>query len=152
MTATPSTTASPSVTVRCQFCGTWNRVLAERIADRPKCGKCTRPMLLDRPWPLDDESFSRTVESSTVPVLVDFHATWCGPCKMMAPAVDELAAKNIGKALVAKLDTDRAPATAQRFGIMGVPTTIVFSGGRETARQPGAIPLAALEQLLASAK
>lgn len=151
MTATTSKDASPSVTVRCQFCDTWNRVLAERIADRPRCGKCARPMLLDRPWPLDDASFDRTVESSTVPVLVDFYAAWCGPCKMMAPAVDELAAKHIGKALVAKLDTDRSPATAQRFRIMGVPTTIVFSGGRETARQSGAIPLAALEELLTTA-
>ena len=105
-------------------------------------------MLLDRPWPLDDESFARTIESSTIPVLVDFFATWCGPCKMMAPAVDELAAKYTGKALVAKLDTDRASSTAQGFRIMGVPTTIVFRGGREVARQSGAMPLAALEKVL----
>ncbi|MBL8961819.1 MAG: thiol reductase thioredoxin, partial [Gemmatimonadetes bacterium] len=73
---------------------------------------------------------------------------WCGPCKMMAPAVDELAAKNVGKALVAKLNTDHAPATSQSFEIRGIPTVIVFKGGQEVARQSGAMPLAALQGLL----
>jgi len=107
-------------------------------------------MLLDRPWPFDDETFSRTIESATLPVLVDFFATWCGPCKVMAPAVDELASKQVGRALVAKLDTDRSPATAERFQIRGVPTTIVFRNGRETQRQAGAVPLAVLERMLTS--
>jgi len=147
---TATASAEPRLTVRCQFCLTWNRVLASRVADRPKCGHCARPILLDRPLPLDEESFERTVTESEVPVLVDFYADWCGPCKMMAPSVDRLAAAYTGRALVAKLDTDRAQRTAARFQIRGIPTTIVFSGGREVARQSGALPYPALEGMLKS--
>ena len=136
------------ITLRCQFCASWNRIDAARVADRPKCGKCERPFLLDRPVPLDDDSFARTVEGSDVPVLVDFYADWCGPCKMMAPSVDQLAAKYQGRALVAKLDTDRAQRVAAQFQIRGIPTVIVFEHGREARRQSGAVPLPALERLL----
>jgi thioredoxin 2 len=135
------------ITVRCQFCETWNRVVAERAADRPKCGKCGRPMLIDRPLPLTDETFVRTISESEIPVVVDFYADWCGPCKMMAPAVDQLASENQGKLLVAKLDTDRSPQTAQSFGIRGIPTVIVFEHGKEARRSSGAMPLRALQQL-----
>ena len=135
------------ITVRCQFCQTWNRVTAERVADRPKCGKCGRPMLIDRPVPLDDESFARTVNESEIPVLVDFYADWCGPCKIMAPAVDQLASRHQGRLLVAKLDTDRSPITAQSFDIRGIPTVIVFEQGREVNRATGAMPFPALEKL-----
>ena len=135
------------ITVRCQFCQTWNRVLAERVADRPKCGKCAKPILIDRPIPLDDDSFTRTVNESEIPVLVDFYADWCGPCKIMAPAVDQLAARNQGRLLVAKVDTDRAVRTAQSFDIRGIPTVIVFEQGREVNRSTGAMPLPALEKL-----
>src|SRR3982750_3808203 len=114
------------VTVRCAFCRTWNRIDAGRVADRPKCGKCAKPILLDRPIALDDETFVRTIEGSALPVLVDFYADWCGPCKMMAPHVDELASRHEGRALVAKLNTDHSPVTAQRFQIRSIPTTIVF--------------------------
>ena len=149
--AETQTTTSRHLTLRCQFCETWNRIDAARAADRPKCGKCGRPMLLDRPYPLNDESFARTIEAAEVPVLVDFYADWCGPCKIMAPAVDEIAATYQGRALVAKLDTDRAQHTASSFNIRGIPTTIVFKGGREVARQTGAVPKPMLQQLLESA-
>ena len=135
------------ITVRCQFCETWNRVVAERAADRPKCGKCGRPMLIDRPLALTDETFARTISESEIPVVVDFYADWCGPCKMMAPAVDQLASENQGKVLVAKLDTDRSPHTAQSFGIRGIPTVIVFEHGKEARRSSGAMPLRGLQQL-----
>jgi thioredoxin len=81
-------------------------------------------------------------------VLVDFHADWCGPCKAMAPAVDQLAARHQGRALVAKVDTDRSPATAQRFAIQAIPTVVVFEGGREARRRAGAMPLGMLEEML----
>lgn len=151
MAETETSTASKHLTLRCQFCETWNRIDAARAADRPKCGKCGKPMLLDRPVPLNDESFARTIEGSEVPVLVDFYADWCGPCKSMAPAVDEIAATYQGRALVAKLDTDRAQQTASSFNIRGIPTTIVFKGGREFARQTGAMPKPMLQKLLESA-
>jgi thioredoxin 2 len=148
MAETETSAATKHLTLRCQFCETWNRIDAARAADRPKCGKCGKPMLLDRPFPLNDESFTRTIEAAEVPVLVDFYADWCGPCKMMAPAVDELAASYQGRALVAKLDTDRAQRTASSFNIRGVPTTIVFKGGREVARQTGAVPKPMLQKML----
>jgi thioredoxin 2 len=147
--AGPARTDAERMTVRCQFCETWNRVDAARAADRPKCGKCARPILLDRPIHLDDETFARTIASTDVPVLVDFYADWCGPCKMMAPLVDQLAGKYVGRALVAKLDTDRAQQTAMQFQIRSIPTVIVFRGGRPVAQQMGAVPLPALEGLLA---
>ena len=139
------------ITLRCQFCGSWNRIDAARVTDRPKCGKCERPFLLDRPVALDDESFARTVEGTDVPVLVDFYADWCGPCKMMAPSVDQLAAKYQGRALVAKLDTERAQGVAGQYEIRGIPTVVVFEQGREARRQTGAVPLGALERLLGAA-
>jgi thioredoxin 2 len=140
--------AERKVTVRCQFCQTWNRIDASRAADRPKCGKCGRPILIDRPIPLSEETFARTIAESAIPVLVDFYADWCGPCKVMAPAIDELAHKHQGEILVAKLNTDLAQATSQLHGIRGIPTTIVFRGGKEAKRFTGATNLAGLEQLL----
>ena len=142
---------SAKLTVRCQFCETWNRVDASKVADGPKCGKCSRPILLERPLPLNDDTFQRTITESDVPVAVDFYADWCGPCRMMAPAVDALAAHVQGRAIVAKLNTDHASRTAGGFGIRGIPTTIVFAHGKEVARQSGALPLEGLKQLLARA-
>jgi len=143
--------ATKHLTLRCQFCETWNRIDAARAADRPKCGKCAKPMLLDRPFPLNDDTFSRTIEDAEVPVLVDFYADWCGPCKVMAPAVDDIAATYQGRALVAKLDTDRAQRTAMSFNIRGIPTTIVFKGGKEVARQTGAVPKPMLAKMVDAA-
>jgi thioredoxin 2 len=153
---TESKTAEPTapnrkLTVRCQFCNTWNRIEAEKVTAGPKCGKCARPILLERPLPLTDETFTRTINESDVPVAVDFYADWCGPCRMMAPAVDALAAHLQGKALIAKLNTDHSSRTASGFNIRGIPTTIVFKGGKEVARQSGALPLEGLKQLMARA-
>src|SRR4051812_10156946 len=103
------------LTVRCGSCGAWNRIRADRATSGPKCGKCATPIALDHPLALTDDTFDRTVNESDVPVLVDFYADWCGPCKMMAPAVEQLAQGHLGKALVAKLDTDTSQRTAGRF-------------------------------------
>ena len=139
------------LTVRCQFCNTWNRIDATKVTAGPKCGKCAKPILLERPIALDDETFTRTINESDIPVAVDFYADWCGPCRMMAPAVDALAAHLQGKALIGKLNTDHSSRTASGFNIRGIPTTIVFRGGKEVARQSGAIPLEGLKQLVAKA-
>ena len=147
-------TEAPTIkklTVRCQFCDTWNRIDAAKATAGPKCGKCAKPILLERPLPLTDETFTRTINESDLPVAVDFYADWCGPCRMMAPAVDALAAHLQGKALIAKLNTDQSNRTASSFNIRGIPTTIVFNGGKEVARQSGAMPLEALKQLVARA-
>ncbi len=154
-TTTTTANAMPGtakrVTIRCQFCQTWNRVDAARVSDRPKCGKCSRPMLLDRPFALTEETFERTIRESEIPVLVDFYADWCGPCKMMAPFVDEVAAAYQGRALVGKLNTDLAQRTSTSLGIRGIPTVIVYRGGAEVARHTGAVPKVTLEELLKKA-
>jgi thioredoxin 2 len=129
-----------SVTVRCPFCLTLNRVDVTRAVDRPKCGSCERPVLLDRPVKVTEEDFDRTVLGASVPVLVDFYADWCGPCKMIAPLVDELAQGNVGRLLVAKVDSDLAPGLSVRFAIRGIPTLILFKAGQEVNRIVGFDP------------
>lgn len=135
-------------TLRCQFCQSWNRIDVSRAADRPKCGNCGKPMLLDRPIHLDDETFARTIAESEVPVMVDFYADWCGPCRMLAPVVDEVAGARAGRALVVKLDTDRSPEISERYGIRGIPTLIAFRGGREIGRHVGLARRPQLDALL----
>jgi thioredoxin len=97
-------------------------------------------MLLDRPIKVQEEDFERTVLKAGVPVLVDFYADWCGPCKMVAPLVDELAKEHVGQLLVVKVDTDRAPAVAQHHGIRSIPTLILFKDGIEAGRSIGFEP------------
>jgi thioredoxin 2 len=143
--------AEKKATIRCQFCSSWNRVDVTRAADRPKCGKCGKPMLLDRPLHLNEETFARTIAESTVPVLVDFYADWCGPCKIMAPSVDKLASDYTGKAIIAKLNTDESQKTSMSFNIRGIPTSVVFDGGKEIARESGAVSYAVLESMLKQA-
>lgn len=140
--------AAKNATVMCQFCLTLNRVDLARTADRPKCGQCGKPILLDRPVRVTDNTLEKVVKGTDVPVLVDFYADWCAPCKMMAPALDQLARDRQGRLLVAKLDTDANPAMAVRFGIRGIPTMIVFREGREWKRQTGAVAPDRLAELL----
>ena len=136
------------ITVTCPFCARRNRIAADRVADRPRCGECGRPILVDRPVKVSGGDFDAVIGGTDVPVLVDFYADWCGPCKAMAPALDDLAAARAGNLLVAKLDTDREPEISRRFGIRGIPTLIVFRGGSESARSTGAIGAKQLAELV----
>jgi thioredoxin 2 len=147
MTTTTTTPARP-VVVQCAFCSVPNRVDLTRLAAGPKCAKCGKPIRLDRPQKVTDQDFDRTIASSSVPVLVDFYADWCGPCKVMAPTLDELAQKRAGEALVLKLDTETNPITASRFGIRGIPTLIAFEGGKERGRHVGLADMKVLEGLV----
>lgn len=140
--------ATPKAAVPCPFCDKLNRVDLTRIEDRPRCGECGRPLLLDRPVVVGDSNLEQVVAESDVPVLVDFYADWCGPCKMMAPILDEVARDRAGEVLVTKLDTDRNPTMAVRFAIRGIPTLIVFRDGKEVRRESGAMPRGRLDALL----
>ena len=137
-----------NVKLRCAFCGTRNLLDLGRAADRPRCGECGKPFLLDRPVKIAGEDLEATVAGADVPVLVDFYADWCGPCKVMAPVLDALAADRMGALLVAKLDTDQAPQVSAELGIRGIPTLILYREGREVSRQTGAVPRPALEEML----
>jgi len=128
------------VTLRCGFCLTLNRIDLVRAESRPRCGECAKPMLLDRPVKVQEEDFERTVLQAGSPVLVDFYADWCAPCKMVAPLMDEMAHEHTGRLLVVKVDTDQAPGIAQRFQIRSIPTVILFVDGLEVERSLGFEP------------
>ena len=136
------------VVVMCLFCAKPNRVDLSRLAEGPKCGNCGRPIRLDRPLPVTDDTFDKVINGSSVPLVVDFYADWCGPCKMMAPILDDFARQHTGAVLVLKLDTEANPATPARFGIRGIPTLIVFEKGSEARRQVGAVQTADLLEKL----
>jgi thioredoxin 2 len=140
-------TAERRAVVRCIFCQTPNRVDLTRLSSGPKCAKCQRPILLDRPLKVGGADFDQTLEGTTVPVAVDFYADWCGPCHMMAPTLDDFARKHAGETLVLKLDTDAEPTIAGRYGIRGIPTVIVFEHARERGRHVGVADLTKLESL-----
>ncbi len=126
------------VTLACQFCGKLNTVDATRHDKGPKCAECGKPFLLDRPIKVADENFDATVLKSEIPVLVDFYADWCGPCKMMAPMLDEIAREKAGKILVAKVDTDRSPQVSQRYGVRSIPYFARFEHGQVVKSVVGA--------------
>jgi thioredoxin 2 len=134
---------------RCSSCGAINRVAANHPGS-PVCGRCKKALdVSGAPQEVDGAALDRATSSSPVPVLVDFWASWCGPCRMAAPILDQYGRTHRGEVLVLKLDTERDPAAADRFGIRGIPTFIVFSGGREAARKSGVMQLPQLTQWLA---
>jgi thioredoxin 2 len=130
---------SDNLHVVCPHCNTTNRVARARLGDGVTCGGCKRPLLPGRPFELSEANFERHVGASELPLVVDFWAPWCGPCKMMAPAYEEAAARLAPKVRLAKLDTEAAPRIAGRFGIRSIPTIIAFRNGQEVARHSGAL-------------
>jgi len=125
--------------VVCPHCNAVNRIPEARMREEPKCGKCHERLFAGRPIELTDASFQSHVSRNDIPVVVDFWAAWCGPCKMMAPAYEKAAAELEPAVRLAKLNTEIAQATAARFNIRSIPTLALFKGGREVARQAGAM-------------
>ena len=135
-------------TTPCAACGTLNRTDRERLGLGPRCGRCGSPLDLARPVAVDAGSFDAVLAGSEVPVLVDFYADWCGPCRIVGPVVEELARARADGVLVLKVDTDRSPALSERFGIRGIPTLIAFRDGREIGRHVGIASRAQLDALV----
>ncbi len=130
-------------------CGSVNAVPLEKLQKGPVCGACKQNLNPpDQPVEATDANFNDLVEKSPLPVMVDFWAPWCAPCRMMGPILESFAKKRAGQVLVAKFNTDDSPNVPGKFGIQGIPTLIVFKAGKETNRQVGAVPEAALEKLI----
>jgi thioredoxin 2 len=145
---TVETRVDGSLLVACPQCLAVVRVPDARVGEHPKCPRCKAEVFTHEPVALDAASFAAHVERGTLPVLVDFWAPWCGPCRMMAPVLDRTAAERATVLRVAKVNTDEQQQLAGRFGIRSIPTLILFRQGREIARQSGAMDAASLSRWL----
>jgi thioredoxin 2 len=135
-----------ALTIACPADGALNRVPFARLEQNPKCGKCGAALFQGKPVVLTAASFDRHAAKGDLPLLIDFWAAWCGPCRMMAPAFDEAAGRLEPRMRLGKLDTEAEPAIAARYGIQGIPTMILVRKGREVARISGAMPASSIVQ------
>jgi thioredoxin 2 len=126
--------------IACPHCQAVNRVPDERLQDDPNCGRCKQPMLSGEPVELTDATFAAVVGKTGLPVVVDFWAPWCGPCRAMAPQFEQAARELKGRALFVKLNSDDNPKTSVRYRIRSIPTVLLFRGGEEYSRLSGAMP------------
>ncbi|NOZ54672.1 MAG: thioredoxin TrxC [Gammaproteobacteria bacterium] len=130
---------SDALHIVCPQCMTINRIPADRLAEGPKCGKCHQALFSAHPVALTATSFASHIERNDIPVLIDFWAPWCGPCKMMAPAFEQAAAQLEPQVRFAKVNTETEQSLGAQFSIRSIPTLVLFRGGQEIARQPGAM-------------
>lgn len=142
---------SQPVHLVCGHCNSVVRVPAERLSESPRCAKCHQPLFDGHPITLTTANFDKHLTRSDLPLVVDFWAPWCGPCKMMAPYYEEAARRLEPRVRLAKVNSDEEPTLSGRFGIRGIPTLIAFKGGQEVARQSGAMDLSTLLRWLSSA-
>jgi thioredoxin 2 len=140
-----------SVHIVCPECLAVNRVPRDRLRQGPKCGQCHRPLFAGHPVALTASSFQKHVRSNDIPIVVDFWAPWCGPCRVMAPAYEQAARELEPGVRLAKVDTEAEPGLGNRFGIRSIPTLVIFKDGREAARHSGAIGASDIARWIQSA-